>query len=633
MIRLTHLTLVGTNVEPASVGFGPALSVIHGPSDTGKSFIVDAIDFALGSKTLKVIKGIEEYSHVLLGVRTLAGDDFTLARPIKGGRVSLYTNDLRSTPVDPPTQMLATQHNAATEDNLSRFLLGLTGFDGLKIRKNARNETDSLSFRNLAHFAVVDETQMQSELEPVYTGISPTTRTKELSVLKLLLEGRDDSDLTATTGTPQQNRAKAAKAEVVEALIQNVDEKLRGVADESELRDQASRIDSRTASLNNALDDASQARAAALQLVASSEDDVKALRAEFFNTRALAARLSLLDAQYASDLSRLEMISEAGSLLGFFSTAVCPFCGGALADSSSHAIMHSESVPFTDAVNSEIEKTSRLHEDLLKTLSDLKTDQASIRQEHGRSLAVLREREDALKSLEADQAPTLREIRELQDLRREVEKSLALWEQLSTYRTLLADIQAETVAEKATQAESISLLTIDEFSSQVSDVLLQWGYPDAEHARYERSENDIVADGQLRSGHGKGVRAVLHAAFTIALAQYCVSKGLPHPGFVVLDSPLVTYKPPKLGDEDLSDEAALLPPDFTARFYASVEDLASNVQVIVMENVNPPASHGAGLEEIEFSKSRTSSVRYGFFPPSPPSPLTDQGPVPGRQPD
>ena len=612
------------------MGFGPTLSVIHGPSDTGKSFIVDAIDFALGSKTLKVIKGLEEYSHVLLGVRTLAGDDFTLARPIKGGRVSLYTDDLRSAPVDPPAQMLATQHNAATEDNLSRFLLRLTGFDGLKIRKNARNETDSLSFRNLAHFAVVDETQMQSELEPVYTGVSPTTRTKELSVLKLLLEGRDDSDLTAIAATPQQNRAKAAKAEVVEALIHNVDEKLRGVADESELRDQASRIDSRTATLNSALDDASQARAAALQLVVSSEDDVKALRAEFFNTRALTARLSLLDAQYASDLSRLEMISEAGSLLGFFSTAVCPYCGGAIADSS-HVIMHDESVPFTDAVTSEIEKTSRLHEDLLTTLSDLKADQARIRQEHGRSLTVLREREDALKSLEADQAPTLREIRELQNLRREVEKSLALWEQLSAYRTLLADVQAETVAEKATQAEAISLLTIDEFSSEVSNVLLQWGYPDAEHARYERSENDIVADGQLRSGHGKGVRAVLHAAFTIALAQYCVSKGLPHPGFVVLDSPLVTYKPPKLGDEDLSDEAARLPPDFTARFYASVEDLASNVQVIVMENVNPPASHGDGLEEIEFSKSRTSSVRYGFFPPSPPSPLTDQGPVPGRQ--
>lgn len=620
MIRLTHLTLVGTNVEPASVGFGPSLSVIHGPSDTGKSFIVDAIDFALGSKSLKVVKGLEQYSHVLLGIRTLAGEDYTLARPIKGGRVALYPSDLRSTPTLPAEQNLATKHSAVTEDNLSRFLLKLTGFDGLKIRRNARNDTDSLSFRNLAHFAVVDETQMQSELAPVYTGISPTTRTKELSVLKLLLEGRDDSDLTAIAATPQQNRAKAAKSEVVEALIRDVDQVLQGVAEESELRDQLSRIVNRTTFLDSLLSEATQERTRALQLVASSEKEVKKLRADFFNTRALAARLGLLGAQYASDISRLNMIEEAGGLLGFFSTAVCPFCGNTGDERSPHSVVHQESVSFADAVGSEIEKTSRLSQDLRKTLNDLETDQVNIQEEHARHLGALREREGALEDLDASQAPTLAELRDLQDLRRNVERSLALWEQLGTYRTLLAEIQADTVAEQAAQADSISLLTIDAFSSHLSDVLSEWGYPDAGHSRYDRAENDIVADGQLRSGHGKGVRAVLHAAFTIALAQYCVSKGLPHPGFVVLDSPLVTYKPPKSGDEDLSDDAALLPADFAARFYASVEDLASNVQVVVMENVSPPSSGGGGLVNIEFSKSTSSSLRYGFFPYVPSSP-------------
>ena len=39
------------------------------------------------------------------------------------------------------------------------------------------------------------------------------------------------------------------------------------------------------------------------------------------------------------------------------------------------------------------------------------------------------------------------------------------------------------------------------------------------------------------------VRAILHAAFTLSLAQYCFDRDFPHPGFVVLDSPLVTYRP------------------------------------------------------------------------------------------
>lgn len=614
MIRLTHLTLAGTDVEPSSVSFGSALTVIHGPSDTGKSFIVDAIDFALGSKKLKPVKGLEGYSHVLLGVRASSGEDFTLARPIKGGRVDLYTSDIRVMPALHPERTLATQHSALTEDNLSRFLLQLTGFDGLRIRRNVRNDTDSLSFRNLAHFTVVDETQMQSELEPVYTGTSPTTRTKELSALKLLLEGRDDSDLVAVTATPQQNRAKAAKAEVVESLIQNVEKQLQGVAEESQLRDQILRLNARTSTLRDALNNASRARADALQQVTSSESSVRKVRGDFISTRALAARLGLLDTQYSSDLSRLEMIREAGSLLGFFSTSVCAFCGNVLDDSSVHVDAQNESFPFADAVSFEIEKTTRLHKDLLQTLSDLGTEQAILREEHSRNVVLLRERQRAVDALDIDQTPLLAELQELQDLRREVEGLLALWEQLGAYRALLSDIQAETVAEQAVQAESISLITIDAFSSHISDVLSQWGYPDAERARYDRSDNDIVADGQLRSGHGKGVRAVLHAAFSIALARYCLSEGLPHPGFIVLDSPLVTYKPPKAGETILSDETALLPPDFTVRFYTSLEDLASNVQVIVMENVSPPASRGGQFEEIEFTKSASNPVRYGFFP-------------------
>ncbi|MGH1555850.1 hypothetical protein ACRAWF_40525 [Streptomyces sp. L7] len=52
------------------------------------------------------------------------------------------------------------------------------------------------------------------------------------------------------------------------------------------------------------------------------------------------------------------------------------------------------------------------------------------------------------------------------------------------------------------------------------------------------------AGGTARAGRGRGMRALLHAAFSIALARYCLDGRLPHLGFLVLDSPLVTYKGP-----------------------------------------------------------------------------------------
>jgi hypothetical protein len=37
-------------------------------------------------------------------------------------------------------------------------------------------------------------------------------------------------------------------------------------------------------------------------------------------------------------------------------------------------------------------------------------------------------------------------------------------------------------------------------------------------------------------------RAVLHAAFAFSLLHYCQRHGTPHPGFLVIDSPLTPFK-------------------------------------------------------------------------------------------
>ena len=43
--RLRFLGFFGPQKQPSTVTFGPGLNVIYGASNTGKSFIVEAIDF------------------------------------------------------------------------------------------------------------------------------------------------------------------------------------------------------------------------------------------------------------------------------------------------------------------------------------------------------------------------------------------------------------------------------------------------------------------------------------------------------------------------------------------------------------------------------------------------------------
>ncbi|MDQ7864054.1 hypothetical protein RCO48_32115 [Peribacillus frigoritolerans] len=49
-------------------------------------------------------------------------------------------------------------------------------------------------------------------------------------------------------------------------------------------------------------------------------------------------------------------------------------------------------------------------------------------------------------------------------------------------------------------------------------------------------------DSKPTKDYGKGYRAIIYSAFVISLMEYCRDKKMPHPGFVVLDSPLTTYK-------------------------------------------------------------------------------------------
>src|SRR5215510_11874570 len=90
--KLRHLVFYGPGREPAAVHFGSGLNAIYGASDTGKSFIVEAIDFMLGGKPpLRDIPERVGYDRILLGIETYAGEAYTIFRSIEGGRFRLYT--------------------------------------------------------------------------------------------------------------------------------------------------------------------------------------------------------------------------------------------------------------------------------------------------------------------------------------------------------------------------------------------------------------------------------------------------------------------------------------------------------------------------------------------------------------
>lgn len=609
-LALTHVTFIGGAVEPASVQFSPQVTVVRGPSDTGKSFIVNAIDFVFGANALKEIPERSGYSTALLGLQLPDGQSVTLARAVNGGSVGLYLADVRKGPLGVPDETLAAKHNPKSEGNLSRYLLSHVGLDGKRVRKNARNETDSLSFRNLAHLCIVDETQMQAETAPALTG-NYVSRTKEVSVLKLLLEDEDDSALVAVDSKQERNRLSGAKIEVIDRLLAELEAQLSEAPEPAELRDQLARLNSTIEIHSSAIGELTVRRNRLAEQLRTSQQTGAAARNELSDTMALQGRFRLLLSQYDSDLERLSMIREAGTLLGYFQSGVCVFCGAETESQHYNQDCEGDNTSFGESVEAEARKTRDLRRDLLATLDDVERRAAQARLRIGTLLREGEELQAMLQQLEEEIQPHHGDLKELLAKRTGIERSVSLYEQAANLEQMKLQVVDEARVDTAAAATGFGFAALREFSAEVSRRLADWGFPEASTVRYDRNEQDIIAGDQLRSAHGKGVRAILHAAFTLGLAQYCFDRDLPHPGFVVLDSPLVTYRPPDPDRQETTDHEGL-PEDVVGAFYRDIQNRFDG-QVIVMENTDPPLPLEGEARDVVFTKAPNFG-RYGYFP-------------------
>ncbi|WP_108521605.1 hypothetical protein [Bradyrhizobium algeriense] len=94
------------------------------------------------------------------------------------------------------------------------------------------------------------------------------------------------------------------------------------------------------------------------------------------------------------------------------------------------------------------------------------------------------------------------------------------------------------------EISAIDGVTGHEFATTVQTVLHAWKFPGLPTVSFDDKTHDILIDGKSRRANGKGVRALMNAAFKIGVLLYCRKKELPHPGIVVLDSPLLSYRDP-----------------------------------------------------------------------------------------
>lgn len=596
--------------------FGLGLNVIHGASDTGKSFLLESIDFMLGSnKQLRDIPERVGYDTILMGLEDNEGQQFTLLRATAGGAFRYYDGLHLVQPEEVEARPLSQKHNPTNQDNVSMLLLSKIGLDGKRVRRNAKGESNSLSMRNLAHLCLISETEIQKEGSPIETGQN-TTRTAENSIFKLLLTGVDDSAIEPEEEKKTKRVSRSAKIEVIDELIAENQDRITSLVgddnDPNELEGQLGKLDDSIEQEKRALSQTEEeyrSAVSARNALRRSLEEARERRAEIAE---LIERFTLLDNHYQSDLSRLAGIRESGVLISVLDAQSCPLCGAKADKHDLESDCDGNVDAVIEAADAEWAKIDQLRKELSDTVEKLNSEATQHESLIPELESNLAESVEALSEVNPDLSSKRAAYSELLEKRSSVEQALRVLSTIAELEERREELEATpdtkvSDSEKVEEPSSeLSQSTLNSFSKVYEQLLESWNFPEGNRVHYDQTTRDFVISGKPRGARGKGLRALSYAGFVLSLMEYTRRNGLPHPGFVVLDTPLLAYREPDGDEDDLSGT------NVHELFYRQLRTITDR-QVIILENVDPPEDAIDPRQNTLFSKN-PQVARYGLFP-------------------
>ena len=596
-LSLTHLTWAGSALPTAQVTFGPELTIICGNSNTGKTFIVNSIDYLLGGrrKTPSITRAAG-YGQILLGLKLPDDSPLTLVRKPGSNHIHVHQADLRNLTHATPDAVVSARR---AKHDISKYLLEVLGLDATYIRTNEQGSTALLQLQDIAHLAVVTDGRIDDETPPFQRGRGQSSRTAGRSVMRLSLTGDDEPP--ANLSNAAQRRVQRGKITLIDQLVVDLATKISTPGNAEALRRLLTRLDTSVREATRSHHAESEHQAAAIAARTQLNEDEARLAARLSEISDLLGRFDLLQRQYESDLARLAMVSEAGNLLGYFQTGPCVFCGAEPEHQTPHHGL-TETTQLQQAVQAEDHKTRVLLADLRLTITDLDGQRAELAGEIADIRAQEASAEATIVGIARRLEPLNDALEHLLEQRATVQRDLELLARIEELDERRVALTGE--AAPARRAPSYIPAGIQNaFNSELQAILDDWHVPGVEAATWDTYSGEVRAGGSDRSSHGRGLRALLHAAFSTALARYCSEHRMPHMGFLVLDSPLVTFGQLEPGDEMVP----LYVKDYFYRYF-----LRFPVQRIIVENSVPP-DDVIDQAHVVFFGTRGPG-RPGFFP-------------------
>lgn len=594
MFYIKKISITSGQGTVSSVDLKPGLNIIHGESNTGKSLVLNCIDYMFGAEKHRFDAALK-IKEIML-ILDVDGKIVTMSRKIDSKDIEVSsTVDY----IESDTYKIG--RSKKWINNVWLRLLGIE--EPTKIIMTLAGKPQNLTLRTFFHLILCDETRIQGEGSMLAQG-KGIVRNVAVSVYTSILYLATGNNYLPddASGDPKIKKAKreAIKAFVDRSMLALEERKISELANFSklspyELQTRVDNIIEEIGAVEGALERATeQSKQFGERLIELDE--------QIAESQMLINRNKSLESQYESDIKRLTFIAEGDIRHENLPTlTVCPFCNGQLTKDQGDSCI--------DAAVAEVEKIEM-------QIKDLRSVQISLEQEikdfTAERSAVLERRKEIDASIRGELRPQIARLRSnLADYTLALNQYKAK-EMIEAFSDVLVsgleDAEKEAGEEMHFDVKAkFSEVFLKALNTELKNLLEICNYKNFTGAYFDVEEDeDIVVNGHVKRSQGQGYRAFLNSIFILALYN-CLDafNKFPIP-LLVLDSPILSLK-----EKQATDKSGFATAGMKDGLFRYLVNHQSARQTIVIENDIPNIDYGA-TNRIEFTHDDVDGNRYGF---------------------
>jgi hypothetical protein len=610
-MEVHSIQFTGESVETVKVDFSTRVKIINGASNTGKSFLVDSIDYMFGKELIDKIEQSKPYTEISLQL-SLSSKPYTLFRGFPSKELELYDGHISNKKSDLHITNYKVGPLKNGEVNINEFFLSHWLQRNVKLAKNLNAEKVNLTIRLLSVIICSYEEKIINKKSPIESG-DKLEKTANRNLFNYLLTGLDSSSFDELVKKDifdsEISGRKRLLVELIDNLRVDVDYKNESIKD---LKTHQIKLEESISKNKSLLTEVQLDVSGILTLKKQASEELIEKNERLNNIKANLFNFEHLVGIYNSDIKRLESQEEAAFLLSVNHNGHCGVCGN---KSNNICTDLTELKQLNSASLAEIEKIKLNKLELGFTIESVRKQNEELTQ----SVFDLNETLKALDTQIATRTPVLQEDDFQNSLLMEkhsnYQRNIKQLEMIEDLQLRLQQCNSEKSPQKYKSPDFYPTDdVISEFCDLYSDVLSKIRFPGNKIVTFDFKHYDVLIDGNPRHLNGKGVRAILHSVFKIATVLYCSNKGLFHPKLVILDSPLVTYRDPSESKHGglSKDEKELSSTKLSYYFLSYLSEISHIAQFIIIENIDIPDIDSDKVS-IETFHGENSSGRKGLF--------------------